>query len=68
MNPTKTNTPSGSQTSFINAANQSITVNGIPFANRVPNAQLVIYEDAGHGGIFQNYADFVGKALAFLDA
>ena len=35
-------------------------------ARRIPGAQLVIYEDAGHGGIFQNYADFVPKAAAFL--
>jgi len=35
-------------------------------APRIPNAQLVIYEDAGHGGIFQNYSDFVSEALAFL--
>ncbi|POA30020.1 MULTISPECIES: alpha/beta fold hydrolase [unclassified Pseudomonas] len=44
------------------------SVNSIELANRIPNAQLVIYEDAGHGGIFQHYADFVTKALAFLDA
>ena len=37
-------------------------------ARRIPNAQLVIYEDAGHGGIFQNHADFVPRALAFLAA
>lgn len=35
-------------------------------ASRIPNAQLVIYDDAGHGGIFQYHADFVAKALAFL--
>lgn len=35
-------------------------------ARRIPHAQLVIYEDAGHGGIFQYHADFVSKALAFL--
>ena len=35
-------------------------------ASRLPNAQLVIYEDAGHGGIFQYHSDFVSKALAFL--
>jgi len=28
----------------------------------------VIYQDAGHGGIFQNHADFVPKALSFLGA
>ncbi|MFJ2364006.1 alpha/beta fold hydrolase [Pseudomonas sp. NPDC087697] len=44
------------------------SVNSIALANRIPNAQLVIYEDAGHGSIFQHYADFVAKALAFLDA
>ncbi|WP_460148434.1 alpha/beta fold hydrolase [Pseudomonas sp. S2_A02] len=44
------------------------TVNSIVLANRIPNAQLIIYEDAGHGGIFQHHADFVAKALAFLDA
>lgn len=37
-------------------------------AKRIPGAQLVIYPDAGHGGIFQNYADFVPKALSFLNA
>jgi pimeloyl-ACP methyl ester carboxylesterase len=44
------------------------TENSIDMARRIPGAQLVIYEDAGHGGIFQNYADFVSKALSFLDA
>lgn len=36
-------------------------------ARRIPHAQLVIYEDAGHGGIFQYHADFVPKALRFLE-
>lgn len=35
-------------------------------ARRIPNARLVIYEDAGHGGIFQYHQDFVAHALAFL--
>ncbi|HCF3279243.1 alpha/beta fold hydrolase [Pseudomonas aeruginosa] len=35
-------------------------------ARRIPNARLVIYEDAGHGGIFQYHEDFVAQALAFL--
>ncbi|WP_454765766.1 alpha/beta fold hydrolase [Cupriavidus campinensis] len=42
------------------------TENSRDLARRIPNAQLVIYEDAGHGGIFQNHADFVSKALALL--
>ena len=44
------------------------TANSIDMARRIPGAQLVIYEDAGHGGIFQNHADFVPKVLSFLDA
>ena len=44
------------------------TVNSIALSNHIPDAQLIIYEDAGHGGIFQHYADFVAKALVFLDA
>lgn len=44
------------------------TVNSTDMARRIPGAQLVIYEDAGHGGIFQNHADFVPKALSFLGA
>ncbi|MBB5498799.1 pimeloyl-ACP methyl ester carboxylesterase [Paraburkholderia sp. MM5384-R2] len=35
-------------------------------ARRIPNAQLVIYPDAGHGGIFQYHTDFVPRALEFL--
>jgi pimeloyl-ACP methyl ester carboxylesterase len=42
------------------------TVNSTDMAQRIPGAQLVIYEDAGHGGIFQYYTDFVPKALSFL--
>lgn len=40
--------------------------NTADLARRIPGAQLVIYEDAGHGGIFQYHADFVPKALSFL--
>jgi pimeloyl-ACP methyl ester carboxylesterase len=42
------------------------SVNSHDMARRIPNAQLIIYKDAGHGGIFQNHADFVSKALSFL--
>lgn len=44
------------------------SVNSVALANRIANAQLIIYEDAGHGAIFQHHADFVKKALAFLDS
>jgi pimeloyl-ACP methyl ester carboxylesterase len=42
--------------------------NSVDLARRLPNAELVLYEDAGHGGIFQNHEVFVRKALAFLEA
>jgi len=42
--------------------------NSIDLARRLPNAELLLYEDAGHGGIFQYHDQFVPKALAFLEA
>jgi pimeloyl-ACP methyl ester carboxylesterase len=43
------------------------THNSFDMAKRFPNAQLVIYKDAGHGGIFQYHNEFVKSALAFLE-
>jgi pimeloyl-ACP methyl ester carboxylesterase len=40
--------------------------NSFELARRLPNAQLSIFPDAGHGGIFQHHAIFVQQALAFL--
>ncbi len=40
--------------------------NTYDLAKRLPNSELIIYADSGHGGIFQHQADFVPKALAFL--
>lgn len=42
------------------------TINSHDLARRLPNSQLVIYPDAGHGGAFQFHADFVPSALEFL--
>jgi pimeloyl-ACP methyl ester carboxylesterase len=42
------------------------TQNSLDLARRLPDSDLVIYPDAGHGGIFQFHAQFVAKALAFL--
>ncbi len=42
------------------------TPNTHDLAQRLPNSSLIIYPDAGHGGIFQFHADFVPSALAFL--
>ena len=42
------------------------TKNSNDLARRLPNGELVIYPDAGHGGIFQFHTRFVEKALEFL--
>jgi pimeloyl-ACP methyl ester carboxylesterase len=42
------------------------TKNSVELDRRLPNSQLVIYPDAGHGGVFQFHADFVKRALEFL--
>ena len=40
--------------------------NSFELARTLPKAQLSIFPDAGHGGIFQHHATFVQQALAFL--
>jgi pimeloyl-ACP methyl ester carboxylesterase len=42
------------------------TKNTVDLDRRLPNSQLVIYPDAGHGGVFQFHEDFVKRALEFL--
>ncbi|WCM95219.1 alpha/beta hydrolase [Acidovorax sp. NCPPB 2350] len=42
------------------------TRNTYDLARRLPHSELIVYPDAGHGGIFQYHDDFVRKALAFL--
>jgi pimeloyl-ACP methyl ester carboxylesterase len=42
------------------------TTNTVDLDQRLPNSQLVIYPDAGHGGVFQFHQDFVKRALEFL--
>src|SRR4051794_7143692 len=44
------------------------TPNTVDLDRRLPNSELVIYSDAGHGGIFQCHDEFVAKALAFLES
>ena len=34
---------------------------------RIPNSTVVIYPDAGHGGVFHRYQEFVPRLLAHLD-
>jgi len=40
--------------------------NSVDLARRLPDSELVIYPDAGHGDIFQFHAQFIEKALEFL--
>ena len=42
--------------------------NSVDLARRLPNAELVLYDDAGHGGIFPVSRAFVKKALEFLES
>lgn len=40
--------------------------NSTAMAQRIPGAKLVLYRDAGHGGIFQHHDAFLSEAKAFL--
>jgi pimeloyl-ACP methyl ester carboxylesterase len=42
------------------------TKNTVELDRLLPNSQLVVYPDAGHGGVFQFHEDFVKRALEFL--
>ena len=42
------------------------TINSFELAQSLPNAQLSIYPDSGHGGIFQHHTLFVQQTLTFL--
>jgi pimeloyl-ACP methyl ester carboxylesterase len=42
------------------------TINSFELARKLPNAQLSIFPDASHGGIFQYHDVFGQQALAFL--
>jgi pimeloyl-ACP methyl ester carboxylesterase len=42
------------------------TKNTVDLDRRLPNSQLVLYPDAGHGGVFQFPQEFVKRALEFL--
>ncbi len=42
------------------------TNNTVELDRRLPNSRLIIYPDAGHGGVFQFHEDFVKRSLEFL--
>ena len=44
------------------------TVNSYLLAGHIPNAELIIYPDAGHGFLFQYPHEFAAKVNAFLGA
>jgi pimeloyl-ACP methyl ester carboxylesterase len=44
------------------------TISSFHLARLLPNAELSIYPDSGHGGIFQHHDLFVAQALEFLGA
>lgn len=42
------------------------TSNTVDLGRRIPDSKVVIYPDAGHGGIFQYHEKFVAEVLDFL--
>jgi pimeloyl-ACP methyl ester carboxylesterase len=40
--------------------------NSVDLDRRLPNSELVLYPDAGHGGVFQYHREFVSAVLEFL--
>jgi pimeloyl-ACP methyl ester carboxylesterase len=40
--------------------------NTLDLAQRLPNSELIICPESGHGAVFQFHADFVPRALEFL--
>lgn len=40
--------------------------NTYDLSKRIANSEIIVYKDAGHGGIFQYHEEFVKSTLAFL--
>ncbi len=49
-----------------NADRMVPTPNSYDLAKRFPNAELKIYPNSGHGGIFQYHEEFIPQAITFL--
>jgi len=43
------------------------TINSVSLFEKLPNAKLSIFPDAGHGAIFQYNNEFVEQVLRFLE-
>ena len=41
--------------------------NSYELKKRIKNSEIIVYKDAGHGGIFQYHEEFVKSALKFLE-
>jgi len=44
------------------------TINSFTLCQHIPNAQLIIYPDSGHGALFQYPKLFVTHTTMFLDS
>ena len=44
------------------------TINSFTLSQHIPNAQLIVYPDSGHGALFQYPELFVAHTKVFLDA
>ena len=44
------------------------TINSYMLSQEIPNAQLILYPDSGHGSLFQYPHLFVSHVARFLDA
>ena len=44
------------------------STNSVDLNRRLSNSELVLYDDAGHGGIFQYHSAFVESAIKFFEA
>ncbi|MFT9639686.1 alpha/beta fold hydrolase, partial [Alcaligenes phenolicus] len=56
-------------TLIVQGSNDAIipTAHSVTLQQHLPNAQLVIYPDAGHGSIYQYPERFVAHAIQFLN-
>jgi len=43
------------------------TLNSFTLSEHLPNAQLIIYPDSGHGALFQHAGAFTSHVSEFLD-
>src|SRR5450432_4075055 len=47
---------------------EQLPINSFTLSQHIPNAQLVLYPDSGHGALFQYPELFVAHTKVFLDA